>query len=94
MVFFSTHVSGTQRSPCILRADTREVHNKLEKNRRAHLKDCFEQLKKELPYQDEKKTSNLSILGNAFRTVQVSDETRRSVESDGLTTYFFLCQYI
>lgn len=63
--------SGTQRSPCILRADTREVHNKLEKNRRAHLKDCFEQLKKELPYQDEKKTSNLSILGNAFRTVQV-----------------------
>lgn len=55
------------------RAGTREVHNKLEKNRRAHLKECFEQLKKQLPQmQDEKKTSNLSILGNACRHVQVS----------------------
>lgn len=64
--------SGKQRSQCILRAGTREVHNKLEKNRRAHLKECFEQLKKQLPQmQDEKKTSNLSILGSAFRHVQV-----------------------
>lgn len=65
-------VSGIQHSPCILRAGTREVHNKLEKNRRAHLKECFEQLRKQLPFnQEEKKTSNLSILGNACRTVQV-----------------------
>lgn len=54
------------------RAGTREVHNKLEKNRRAHLKECFEHLKRQLPQmQDEKKTSNLSILGNACKYIQV-----------------------
>lgn len=45
----------------------------MEKNRRAQLKECFEQLKKQLPNSEtEKKASNLSILGNACRTVQVS----------------------
>jgi hypothetical protein len=60
------------RSPSTVRAGTREVHNKLEKNRRAHLKECFEALKKQLPITpDEKKTSNLSILGAAIRHIQV-----------------------
>ena len=55
------------------RAGTREVHNKLEKNRRAHLKECFELLKRQLPVtQDEKKSSNLSILHSALRHIQVS----------------------
>lgn len=55
------------------RAGTREVHNKLEKNRRAHLKECFELLKRQLPATpDDKKTSNLSILGSAIRYIQVS----------------------
>lgn len=54
------------------RAGTREVHNKLEKNRRAHLKECFELLKRQLPVsQDEKKSSNLSILHSALRYIQV-----------------------
>lgn len=54
------------------RSGTREVHNKLEKNRRAHLKECFELLKKQVPAsQDEKKTSNLSILRSAIRYIQV-----------------------
>lgn len=49
------------------------MHNKLEKNRRAHLKECFESLKKQLTLQpDEKKTSNLSILHAAIRHIQVS----------------------
>lgn len=52
---------------------TREVHNKLEKNRRAHLKECFELLKSQVPaIQDEKKPSNLTILRTAIRYVQVS----------------------
>lgn len=64
--------SSTLRSPSTVRAGTREVHNKLEKNRRAHLKECFEALKKQLPITpDEKKTSNLSILGAAIRHIQV-----------------------
>ncbi|CAG08834.1 unnamed protein product, partial [Tetraodon nigroviridis] len=51
-------------------AGTREVHNKLEKNRRAHLKECFETLKKNVPNVDEKKTSNLSVLRTALRYIQ------------------------
>lgn len=62
--------SDTKRKqpPMVFRAGTREVHNKLEKHRRAHLKECFDFLKKQLPStQDEKKTSNLSILHSALR---------------------------
>lgn len=59
--------------PCVIRSGTREVHNKLEKNRRAHLKECFELLKRQLPSQDEKKSSNLSILHAAIRYIQVCE---------------------
>lgn len=56
----------------VCRSVIREVHNKLEKNRRAHLKECFEMLKKQVPAApDEKKTSNLSILHSAIRYIQV-----------------------
>ncbi|KAK6620981.1 hypothetical protein RUM43_011284 [Polyplax serrata] len=51
-------------------AGTREVHNKLEKNRRAHLKECFELVKKQLPASHEKKASNLNILHSALRFIQ------------------------
>lgn len=55
------------------RAGTREVHNKLEKERRAQLKECYDQLKKELPMREEdrKKTSNLTILLSALEYVKV-----------------------
>ncbi|XP_055635541.1 uncharacterized protein LOC129775188 isoform X2 [Toxorhynchites rutilus septentrionalis] len=62
---------------------TREVHNKLEKNRRAHLKECFEQLKKQLILQpDEKKTSNLSILHAAIRYIQLLKRKEREYEHE------------
>ncbi|XP_049533484.1 serine-rich adhesin for platelets-like isoform X2 [Anopheles darlingi] len=62
---------------------TREVHNKLEKNRRAHLKECFEQLKKQLSLQpDEKKISNLSILHAAIRHIQVLKRKEREFEHE------------
>jgi MAX-binding protein len=54
------------------RAGTREVHNKLEKNRRAHLRECFEFLRKQLPAIDDKKLSNLGILKSALRHIQVT----------------------
>lgn len=41
--------------------------------RRAHLKKCFETLKKQIPNIDDKKTSNLGILRSALRYVQVKD---------------------
>lgn len=38
------------------------THNILEKNRRAHLKECFENLQNELPLYKDKKVTNLLIL--------------------------------
>lgn len=40
-------------------------------HRRAHLKECFETLKRNVPNVDEKKTSNLSVLRSALRYIQV-----------------------
>lgn len=66
-----------------MRAGTREVHNKLEKNRRAHLKECFEILKRQLPSQpDEKKSSNLSILHSALRYIQLLRRKEREFEHE------------
>ncbi|KAM9733939.1 max-binding protein MNT [Menidia menidia] len=63
-------------------AGTREVHNKLEKNRRAHLKECFETLKKNIPNIDEKKTSNLSVLRSALRYIQTLKRKEKDYEHD------------
>ncbi|XP_076369262.1 uncharacterized protein LOC143256231 isoform X2 [Tachypleus tridentatus] len=63
-------------------AGTREVHNKLEKNRRAHLKECFETLKKQLPNIDERKISNLSILRGALRYIQTLKKKEREYEHE------------
>ncbi|XP_072024857.1 LOW QUALITY PROTEIN: uncharacterized protein [Amphiura filiformis] len=64
------------------KTDTREVHNKLEKNRRAHLKDCFDNLKAQVPNMEDKKikTSNLSILQGALRYLQALKRKERELE--------------
>uniref|UniRef100_L7M5W1 Max-binding protein MNT n=1 Tax=Rhipicephalus pulchellus TaxID=72859 RepID=L7M5W1_RHIPC len=61
---------------------TREVHNKLEKNRRAHLKECFETLKRQLPNMDDRKTSNLTILRGALRYIQSLKRREREYEHE------------
>ncbi|KAJ8935185.1 hypothetical protein NQ314_012941 [Rhamnusium bicolor] len=72
-----------KQPPLVFRAGTREVHNKLEKHRRAHLKECFDILKKQLPAtQDEKKTSNLSILHSALRYIQTLKRKERELEHE------------
>nr|XP_033337808.1 putative uncharacterized protein DDB_G0282129 isoform X1 [Megalopta genalis] len=71
-----------RNGPCVIRSGTREVHNKLEKNRRAHLKECFELLKRQLPQQDEKKSSNLSILHAAIRHIQTLRRKERDCEHE------------
>ncbi|KAF5892618.1 max-binding protein MNT-like, partial [Clarias magur] len=63
-------------------AGTREVHNKLEKNRRAHLKECFETLKKNISNVDEKKTSNLSVLRSALRYIQTLKRKEKEYEHE------------
>ena len=50
------------------------LHNTLEKNRRAHLKECFENLQNELPQYKDKKATNLSILNY---TVKYVDQYKR-----------------
>ncbi|XP_054153490.1 max dimerization protein 1-like [Oppia nitens] len=50
----------------------REMHKTLEKNRRAHLRQCFEVLKEELPLNEynEKKSSHINIISCAIRYIQ------------------------
>lgn len=47
------------------------LHNTLEKNRRAHLKDCFENLQNELPQYKDKKATNLAILNYTVKYIDV-----------------------
>ncbi|XP_060558507.1 mucin-5AC-like [Ruditapes philippinarum] len=63
-----------------LRAGTREVHNKLEKNRRAHLKECFDFLKKNIPNLEDRRTSNLGILRSSLRYIQNLKRKEREFE--------------
>ncbi|XP_033126647.1 uncharacterized protein LOC117124517 [Anneissia japonica] len=63
-------------------AGTREVHNKLEKNRRAHLKECFEGLRYQIPNMQDHKVSNLSILRGAFRFVQILKRKEKELEHE------------
>ncbi|ROT86013.1 putative Max-binding protein MNT [Penaeus vannamei] len=61
---------------------SREVHNKLEKNRRAHLKECFETLRRQLPSMDDKKISNQTILKAAHRYIQNLKRKEREYEHE------------
>ncbi|KAF6018378.1 MNT [Bugula neritina] len=60
----------------------RETHNKLEKNRRAHLRECFDQLRKELPFVDERRASNLSTLKSAIRVIENLASRHKELEAD------------
>lgn len=55
----------------------RELHKTLEKNRRAHLRSCFEQLKLELPKTEyaEKKYSHINIIHYAIRYINQLKKT-------------------
>ncbi|KAK3084293.1 hypothetical protein FSP39_011159 [Pinctada imbricata] len=63
-------------------AGTREVHNKLEKNRRAHLKECFDFLKKQIPTLEDKRSSNLGILRGSIRYIQALKRKEREYEQE------------
>lgn len=60
----------------------RDMHNLLEKNRRAILREGFEKLKKELPHLEYgDKMSNLSILRNAVRYIKVLERRSKNYEN-------------
>ncbi|EEC09885.1 max binding protein mnt, putative [Ixodes scapularis] len=53
-----------------------------EKRRRAHLKECFETLKRQLPNMDDRKTSNLTILRGALRYITSLKRREREYEHE------------
>lgn len=62
----------------------RELHKTLEKNRRAHLRHCFEILKAELPSSEcaDKKTSHINIIKSAIRYVLALREQECEIENE------------
>ncbi|XP_061575292.1 max-binding protein MNT isoform X2 [Cololabis saira] len=62
--------------------DGRQQDGKKRPGGRAHLKECFETLKKNIPNIDEKKTSNLSVLRSALRYIQTLKRKEKEYEHD------------
>ncbi|XP_041666236.1 max-binding protein MNT isoform X2 [Cheilinus undulatus] len=62
--------------------DGRQLDNKKRPGGRAHLKECFETLKKNIPNIDEKKTSNLCVLRSALRYIQTLKRKEKEYEHD------------
>jgi hypothetical protein len=60
----------------------REIHNRLEKHRRAHLKDCFDNLKAEVPCQRDRKITNLQVLNLAIKYIQSLTRKEREYENE------------
>ena len=58
---------------------TREVHNRLEKNRRAHLKSCFNELAFECDL-DPAKASNLLVIRTAYKSIMALRREEREQE--------------
>ncbi|XP_062328864.1 max-binding protein MNT isoform X2 [Osmerus eperlanus] len=76
--------ASMQTSP-ISRGSPPDDGRLLEKKRpggRAHLKECFETLKKNIPNVDEKKTSNLSVLRSALRYIQTLKRKEKEYEHE------------
>jgi len=72
MAFQQTHpAASSPTSSSSSYSRHRELHKTLEKNRRAHLRHCFELLKSELPSSEcaDKKTSHINIIKSAIRYV-------------------------
>lgn len=62
----------------------RELHKTLEKNRRAHLRYCFELLKSELPASEcvDKKTSHINIIKSAIRYVLALRQQETEIDNE------------
>lgn len=60
-------------------SNTREVHNRLEKNRRAHLKACFDELACECEL-DPRKASNLMVIRSAYKCIMTLRRQEREHE--------------
>ncbi|XP_069470675.1 max-binding protein MNT isoform X2 [Ambystoma mexicanum] len=62
--------------------DTKPNEQKRRPGGRAHLKECFETLKRNIPNVDDKKTSNLSVLRSALRYIQTLKRKEKEYEHE------------
>eukprot|EP00123_Amoebidium_parasiticum_P012451 comp21363_c1_seq1/m.29342 comp21363_c1_seq1/g.29342 ORF comp21363_c1_seq1/g.29342 comp21363_c1_seq1/m.29342 type:complete len:255 (-) comp21363_c1_seq1:110-874(-) len=64
----------------------REMHNLLEKNRRAHLRNCFEGLRAVIPNMEDAKGSTVAILENATTCIQMlqTQHSKNEKEAEAL----------
>ncbi|XP_029107012.1 max-binding protein MNT-like isoform X2 [Scleropages formosus] len=62
--------------------DTRQSDARRRPGGRAHLKECFETLKRNIPNVDEKKSSNLSVLRSALRYIQTLKRKEKEFEHE------------
>ena len=62
-------------------SNNREMHNRLEKNRRAHLKACFDELATECEL-DVRKTSNLTVIKSALKYIMLLRRKEREHEKE------------
>ncbi|XP_026794311.3 MAX network transcriptional repressor b isoform X2 [Pangasianodon hypophthalmus] len=77
-----SHVSQPVRPNGAALEDTRGLEGKRRPGGRAHLKECFETLKRNVPNVDEKKTSNLSVLRSALRYIQTLKRKEKDYEHE------------
>jgi len=69
---------GSESGP---KPSTREVHNRLEKNRRAHLKSCFNELAHECEL-DPSKASNVLVIRTAYKVIMSLKREEREHEKN------------
>ncbi|OXB79100.1 UNVERIFIED_CONTAM: hypothetical protein H355_005976 [Colinus virginianus] len=62
--------------------DVKPSEQKKRPGGRAHLKECFETLKRNIPNVDDKKTSNLSVLRSALRYIQTLKRKEKEYEHE------------
>ncbi|XP_063002912.1 max-binding protein MNT isoform X2 [Elgaria multicarinata webbii] len=62
--------------------DAKPSEQKKRPGGRAHLKECFETLKRNIPNVDDKKTSNLSVLRSALRYIQTLKRKEKEYEHE------------
>ncbi|XP_077167441.1 max-binding protein MNT isoform X2 [Paroedura picta] len=62
--------------------DAKPSEQKKRPGGRAHLKECFETLKRNIPNIDDKKTSNLSVLRSALRYIQTLKRKEKEYEHE------------
>lgn len=75
----NSDISNRNQNTCFR---DREIHNRLEKHRRAHLKDCFDTLKAEVPRQRDRKITNLQVLNLAIKYIQTLTRKEREYEQE------------